>query len=103
MGYDMEIPAHQIGGHMVLWAIRGYCKGTPLMSSETSSGEPLSPVSPSAITSHLPLSASPTGITSAVLLVERTAEALPTTSDIPFYFYLFIFYYDVIPSRHLSS
>ena len=24
MGYDTEIPAHQIGGHMVLWAIRGY-------------------------------------------------------------------------------
>jgi hypothetical protein len=49
-------------------------------------------------------------MTSAVLLVERTAEALLMTSDncwktsdIPFYFYLFIFYYDVIPSRHLSS
>ena len=24
MGYDTEISAHQIGGHMVLWAIRGY-------------------------------------------------------------------------------
>jgi hypothetical protein len=38
-----------------------------------------------------------------VLLVERTAEALPTTSNIPFYFYLFIFYHDMILLCHLSS
>jgi hypothetical protein len=50
-------------------------------------------------------------MTSTVLLVERTAEALPTTSDncrktsdIPFIFIcLFIPYYDMIPSHHLSS
>jgi hypothetical protein len=73
-----------------------HCKGTPLMSPKTISDEPL-PLSSSSA------SASPTGTTSTVLLLERTAEALLTTSDIPFHFYLFIFYYDVIPSLHLSS
>jgi hypothetical protein len=43
------------------------------MSSETSSGEPL-PLS------SLPLTTNSPGMTSAVLLVECTAEALPTTS-----------------------
>jgi hypothetical protein len=75
----------------------GGCKGTPLMSSETSSSEPL-PLS------YLPLTTNSPGMTSVVLLVECTAEALPMTSDIPFIFIcLFILYYDVIPSRHLSS
>jgi hypothetical protein len=54
--------------------------------------------------------ASLTGMTSMVLLVERTAEALLTTSDncrktsdVPFIFIcLFIPYYDMIPSHHLS-
>jgi hypothetical protein len=72
------------------------CKGTPLTSSEIISDE-LLPLSSSSASTSL------TGTTSAVLLVERTAEALPTTSDIPFIFILFIFYYDVIQSRHLSS
>jgi hypothetical protein len=80
------------------------CKGTPLTSSETTSDELLLLFLSSA-------TASLSGITSAVLLVESTAEALPTTSgncrktsDIPFIFIcLFILYYDVISSRHLSS
>jgi hypothetical protein len=39
-----------------------------------------------------------------VFLVECTVEALPMTSDVPFVFIcLFTLYYDVIPSRHLSS
>jgi hypothetical protein len=66
------------------------------MSSEIISDEP-QPFSSSSAPTSL------TGMTSAVLLVECTAEALPTTSDIPFIFILFIFYYDVIQSSHLSS
>jgi hypothetical protein len=54
-----------------------YYKGTPLTSSKTISDK-LLPLSSSSA------SASPTGMTSTVLLVERTAEALPTTDDIPF-------------------
>jgi hypothetical protein len=80
------------------------CKGTPLTLSEITSDEPLPLVFSSATNRS-------SGTTSAVLLTERTAEALPMTpdnrrktSDVPSIFIcLFTLYYDVIPSRHLSS
>jgi hypothetical protein len=80
------------------------CKGTPLTLSATTSDEPLPLLVSSAINRS-------SGTTSTVLLIERTAEALPMTpynrrktSDIlSIFICLFILYYDVIPSRHLLS
>jgi hypothetical protein len=62
----------------------GDCKGTPLTSPETSSGEPLPLLFSSAANRS-------SGTISAVLLVERTAEALPMTSDIPLFLFVCLF------------
>jgi hypothetical protein len=70
----------------------GGCKGTPLTSSELTSDEPL----PLSLTSVVNRSS---GITSGVLLIECTAEALPMTadkcrktSDVPLFLFLFVYF-----------
>jgi hypothetical protein len=70
----------------------GGCKGTPLTPSEITSDEPLLLLSSSTANRS-------SGITSAVLLIERTAEALPMTadncwktSDIPLFLFVCLFF-----------
>jgi len=82
----------------------GECKGTPL-TAPTHSHIHTSHVFHSALSwvtaKHHTHLFSDTCTTSAVLLVEHTAEALPPASNFPLFVY--ILFYGVISSRHLSS